>query len=411
MALTWHKTRYWCDNTACGRGSFTESGPLAGRGARVSEPAREVMGRLVGDWLVPVSRVAGAAGTGWHTAHGGFVAVAGRAGIVVEAGSPGQEPAADPAPAPLPARSVSGPLPQVTVLGIDDHRRGRPRFHRGPDGTWVADADRWATVFVDTAGGHGLLGQVEGRTTAGTTAWLAAQPAAWRAGVGAVTIDMSTTYKAAVREALPQATLAVDPFHVVHLANKAVGDVRRRLTQQLRGRRGRTDDPEYKIRNLLVRARETLSDAARGRLLCTLADLGDAGRQLTAAWRAKELLRDLLALSPTRAASAPSRSDLSDALTRFFTYAATTGATVPEVVTLAETISKWRHEIANAVLHGLSNAAAEGVNRLVKLVYRTAFGLTNVTNQQRRARYTASRTTRPRWLHPVTESHEHLVTT
>lgn len=286
MALTWHKARFWCDNTSCGQGSFVESGPLAGRGGRVSQPARETMGRLVGDWLVPVSRVAGAAGVGWHTAHGGFVAVAERAGIVAEAGAAGRElleaGAADTAPAPVPARSVSGPLPQVTVLGIDDHRRGRPRFHRAPDGTWAADADRWQTVFVDTAGGHGLLGQVEGRTTAGTTGWLAAQSAAWLAGIGAVTIDMSTTYQAAVREALPHAMLAVDPFHVVDLANKAIGDVRRRLTQQIRGRRGRADDPEYKIRNLLVRAEETLSDAARGRLLCTLADLGDAGRQCPA---------------------------------------------------------------------------------------------------------------------------------
>jgi transposase len=45
---------------------------------------------------------------------------------------------------------------------------------------------------------------------------------------------------------------------------------------------------------------------------------------------------------------------------------------------LAETIPTWRAEIARGVLTGYSNAAAEGVNLLVKLVYRTAFGLTNV---------------------------------
>ncbi|HET9005813.1 MAG TPA: transposase, partial [Actinomycetes bacterium] len=59
----------------------------------------------------------------------------------------------------------------------------------------------------------------------------------------------------------------------------------------------------------------------------------------------------------------------------------------------------WRAEITRAVLTGHSNAAAEGINRLVILVYRTAFGLTNVSNQQRRSRYTASRSTRPEWLH------------
>jgi transposase len=82
---------------------------------------------------------------------------------------------------------------------------------------------------------------------------------------------------------------------------------------------------------------------------------------------------------------------------------------VPEIQTLAETISTWRAEIARAVLTGHSNAAAEGVNRLVKLVYRTAFGLTNVTNQQRRSRYAASRSTRPEWLHAVTTTTSHPV--
>ncbi|WP_190816108.1 transposase [Saccharopolyspora pogona] len=73
-------------------------------------------------------------------------------------------------------------------------------------------------------------------------------------------------------------------------------------------------------------------------------------------------------------------------------------------MTLAQTISTWREEIARGVLTGHSNAAAEGVNRLVKLVYRGAFGFTCVANQQRRSRYAASRSTRPEWLHTVTTS-------
>ena len=86
----------------------------------------------------------------------------------------------------------------------------------------------------------------------------------------------------------------------------------------------------------------------------------------------------------------------------FFTFCGTIGETVPEITTLAQTISTWRAEIARGVLTGHSNAAAEGVNRVVKLVYRGAFGFTNVTHQQRRSRYTASRSTRPEWLHTVT---------
>jgi hypothetical protein len=87
--------------------------------------------------------------------------------------------------------SVSGPLPPVEVLGIDDHRRGRPMHHRDPaTGRW--DVDRWQTVFVDAGGGHGLLGQVKGRTAKDMTAWLAARDRAWREGIRYVTIDMFT---------------------------------------------------------------------------------------------------------------------------------------------------------------------------------------------------------------------------
>ncbi|AEH07618.1 transposase IS204/IS1001/IS1096/IS1165 family protein [Candidatus Protofrankia datiscae] len=424
MAVTWHKHRFWCDNGGCDQAVFTEGGPLAARGGTVSAAAKETMGHLVGDWVVAVDLVARTAGVSWHIAHRGFVAVAEEAGIVVTApaGRTGaDEPVGDEENAVggeagvdgeagrgpgggRPARSVSGPLPAVEVLGIDDHRRGRPRYHRDPiSGGWVADADRWQTGLFDSRGGHGLLGAVEGRTAAATAGWIGAQPAAWRAGIQAVTIDMSGVYKSAARDALPHAMIAVDPFHVAQLANKAVGDVRRRVTHQLRGRRGRATDPEYTIRTLLVRGPGTLSDNGRAKILTTLADLGgEESFAIGAAWRAKNHLLGLLALSPTRTGRATTRTDVDRALTRFFEYCATTGATVPEIVTLAETVSDWRVGITGAILHGLSNAAAEGVNRLIKLVYRTAFGLTNVPNQQRRARYVASRSTRPAWLHPVT---------
>ncbi len=53
---------------------------------------------------------------------------------------------------------------------------------------------------------------------------------------------MSAGYAKAVRQALPHARVAVDHFHVVKLANQMIDDVRRRTTQALRGRRGRSCD-------------------------------------------------------------------------------------------------------------------------------------------------------------------------
>lgn len=433
MRLTWHKSRFWCENTECDKASFAETGPVAGRRAAVSAHAKTVMGHLVGDWLVPVSRVAAGVGVAWHTAHDAFVAVAAQARIVVTDTTTDSRAGAEPdssAPATArgggdqvvagadstpvgagvaarPHRSVSGVLPPVAVLGIDDHRRGKPLYHRDrASGVWVSDADRWQSVFVDSAGGHGLLGQVEGRAKADVIAWLRAQDPVWLAGVSFVTIDMSSVYKSAVLTSglLPNASLVVDLFHVVQLANKMIGDVRRRVTFERYGRRGRAGDLGYAIKSLLVRGKEKLSERARNKVLCALADLGEGGRQIGAAWRAKELLRAVIGLSPNQTGVATTGHQLRGAFEAFFVFCGTIGATVAEIGTLAQTISTWRVEIARGVLTGHSNAAAEGVNRLVKLVYRGAFGFTNVSHQQRRSRYTASRSTRAEWLHAVTAS-------
>jgi transposase len=78
---------------------------------------------------------------------------------------------------------------------------------------------------VGLSGGRGLLGQAEGRTTAAVVDWLAARDPNWRAGVQYVAIDMSSVFKAAVHVALPHATLVVDHFHVIQLANQAVTEV------------------------------------------------------------------------------------------------------------------------------------------------------------------------------------------
>ena len=83
MRLTWHKSRFWCENTDCDKASFAQTGPVAGVRAGVSAHAKTVMGHLIGDWLAPVSRVAAGVGVAWHTAHDAFVGVAAGARIVV----------------------------------------------------------------------------------------------------------------------------------------------------------------------------------------------------------------------------------------------------------------------------------------------------------------------------------------
>jgi transposase len=72
------------------------------------------------------------------------------------------------------------------------------------------------------------LGQAEGRTADDAAYWLAGATPAWRDAVQVVTIDMCSIYLSAVRRMLPGAAVAADLFHVVRLAVKTLGDVRRR---------------------------------------------------------------------------------------------------------------------------------------------------------------------------------------
>ena len=92
---------------------------------------------------------------------------------------------------------------------------------------------------------------------------------------------------------LPNATLVVDHFHLVKLANDTVTKVRRRVTWDLKDRRGRQIEPSWANRRRLLRARERFSDKSFAKMWNTI--LGeDPTAQILSAYIAKEELRTLL---------------------------------------------------------------------------------------------------------------------
>ncbi len=99
------------------------------------------------------------------------------------------------------------------------------------------------TNFVDLTGVGGLLGQASGRTKKTVTQWLDEQGQEWKDTVEVVAIDPCATYRRAVADALPNALIVADHFHVSRLGNKAVTDVRQRVVRETAGRRGRATDP------------------------------------------------------------------------------------------------------------------------------------------------------------------------
>ncbi len=188
---------------------------------------------------------------------------------------------------------------------------------------------------------------------------------------------------------LPHATLVVDLFHVVQLAVKAVGDVRRRVVRARYGRRGHSGDPEYGIKGLLVRNLEHLSAAQFAKILDTL-DENRHGQEIAAAWIAREKLRDALNLRARVTGSTPGERDVRGRLFSFYDWCARHDD-IPELLTLARTISRWEDEIVAAVVTGVTNAASESLNRLARLEARLAYGFRNPLNQRRRVRIACTR--------------------
>ena len=359
--LEWDKRKWLCTNTSCDRKVFTESVPGIPPRSRVTPRAKTMMAAAVLDDDRSVAAVAAEYRCGWHTVHDRVVTVA--------------DTVLDDEPGP------------VTVLGIDETRRGKAKWETDPvTGTrrWV---DRWDTGLVDIGGDQGLLAQVNGRSAATVIDWLDARDEQWRRQITHITIDLSSVYAKAVREALPHAELVVDRFHLVKKANEVVDAVRRRVTQTHRGRRGRKSDVEWINRRRLLRGAETLTAEQRTELFTKLL-AADPSEEIAAAWIAKELLRDLLAC-PARGGL---RHEIRAALYRFYKFCA--ACSVPEVTALARTVETWQDPIVRAIQTGLSNARSEGYNRIVKHVGRIAFGFRNPDNQRRRVRWACTRRSR-----------------
>ncbi|MFD0823546.1 ISL3 family transposase, partial [Micromonospora zhanjiangensis] len=256
-------------------------------------------------------------------------------------------------------------------------------------GAWQSTVDRWHVGFVDLSHGQGLLGQVEGRTAKVVADWLLARPPAWRDQVRYVAIDMCTVFKSAVGQVLPHAQLVVDHFHLVQLANATVTEVRRRVTVQVRGRRGRKGNREWELRNRLTRSAARMRAEHVDDLQAELTALpARIGRPILAAWNAKEDLLDLLALARTK----PDRERVAVLLDRFYRRCA--NADLPELERLATTVQTWWPQILAFIRTGITNAGSEGTNRVIKTVARDAYGFRNPINQRLRTRCATTRRTR-----------------
>jgi transposase len=183
LELVWHKHRWRCRTADCPRQTFTEAIPQVPPRRRTTARLRTAVAHAVA-CNRSVAEVAAAYGIGWTTAQ---ACVDEYTDLVLT----------EPEPTP--------------VLGVDETRRGKPRWDFDPLSRQWVRTDRWDTGFVDLHGDQGLLGQAEGRTSATVTGWLLSRSKAFRDAVRYVVIDPAASYRAAITaQLLPNAQVVVD---------------------------------------------------------------------------------------------------------------------------------------------------------------------------------------------------------
>jgi len=340
VVLAWCKRLWRCREPACGVRTWTERVTGIAPRTVLTERARAEACRRVGKDAHAVAAVARDLGVGWAT--------------VMRAVADHGRPLVDD-----PTR-----LEDVAALGLDE-----TSFLKA---TRLVPT-RWVTGLVDLEHGR-LLDLVADRTRAAVDAWLHARPRAWLARIATVALDPWRGYASALVAPLGHATVVVDHFHAVRLANVVVDQVRRRVQQASLGHRGRKRDPLYRIRKLLLTAAEQLTGRGRARLRAGLT-AGDPDGEVAAAWQGKELLRAIYAADGMLAARA--------ALDRFYRWS--DGIGVAELSRLARTVRAWEAEIlAWHATKGCSNGPTEAVNLLIKKVKRVGHGFRNFDNYRLR---------------------------
>lgn len=322
MTVLLGKRRFWC--RSCAR-TFTEPDTACGRRRRSTARFRQALG--VAGLCQPVEQVAAQWEVGPQLVRQCVETVAQTRLEALGA-----------------TLRTDTPLPTPRWLGIDEFARRKGQRYD----TILCDLDHRQVLDIHA-----------GRTQADVVPLLERLDDPEH--VEAVSMDMSRTFREAVRLCLPRAQVVADHFHVVQHVGKAVGKVFRRCARTAAGRatlRGQ--------RHLFVRRQETLTpDEQQARQ-----SLDKAFPDLARAWQAKEALRTWYATATAETAAA-----------HLTAWVAQVEQDAPEELRKAlSAFREWRDEIL-AFFHflpnRLSNGFVEGKNNRTKALMRQAYGYRN----------------------------------
>jgi transposase len=342
ITIRWKKHRLLCPDPGCAEGSFTLSDHrIAAVGCRLTTRAAKWVVKQIGGGQT-VAHLARELGCSWDVVN---VAVRIYGAALLEADTKR--------------------LKETTAIGLDEAlfvRRGRYK------------TKSWSTTVCDVAN-HQLIDVLPTREFTQVASWLRRQPHHVKENLDYGCLDMSKTYRAVFRVVTPKATCVIDRFHVMRHAILAVDQVRRRVQQEHLGHRGRSGDPLYRARKLLVIGATETDPDLRARLEGLLA-LGDPDGEVAFAYSVKEAVARFYATEDPEEATDLLRDVIDHGSKRSAPF---------EVRRLTRTLRNWFDAIVAWHEARVSNGPTEGMNNPLKRVKRVAFGFTNFENFSIRA--------------------------
>lgn len=239
--------------------------------------------------------------------------------------------------------------PWGKVIGIDEHSWRKCRKEK---------VTEFASLIVDYD--RGRIGEVvNGKTVQSMKDALAYIPG--RERVEQAVIDMCDPFKKFIKDFFPNAIIVADKFHVLRLLNPTINKARTEITG---------DKRSNPVRRLLLRNRHKLKYYERNALDLWL----EQYPKLKEIYWFKEALHRFYRTKGAKRAE-KIFIKLTDQLAL---------SNLKEIKTLRTTLMKWRKEILNYFVTGLTNGKTEGYNRLAKLYQYRAFGYRNFFNYRLR---------------------------
>ncbi|MDQ6805663.1 MAG: ISL3 family transposase, partial [Actinomycetota bacterium] len=205
----------------------------------------------------------------------------------------------------------------------------------------------------------GIVWATEGRNAASLQAFFDGLTDEQKASIRAVSIDMSAGYEKAITQAVPDAQVCFDPFHVVQLGSKAADQVRR----DEYNRHGRSQTGEGKwIKGARYSLLKDTAKQTAGQLL-KLAEVVLTNKPM---YRAFLLYGELRYIYKVPKHEAPERLDA------WLAWASR--SRLKPFVKLARTIRKHKPGVLAAIELEISNGRLEALNSKVRLISHRAYG-------------------------------------